>query len=147
MTTAFLRRLPKVQLHCHLEGTLRAATFLELAAHHGVSTTYTPGDTGAFVERDAAARTPENVYAFADFQEFLLTFAAVSRSLSDPGDYGRLAAEYAADAIAQNVMYAELFISPSVWLFFHPDLDVRACVGAIRDAFSAAHRSAGIELR
>ncbi len=147
MTSAFLRGLPKIQLHCHLEGTLRAATFLELAAHHGVSTTYSPGETDAFVERDAAARTPENVYAFADFQEFLLTFAAVSRSLSDPGDYGRLAAEYAADAIAQNVMYAELFISPSVWMFFHPELDVRDCVGAIRNAFSAANRSAGIELR
>lgn len=147
MTPDFLRRLPKVQLHCHLEGTLRAATFLELAARHGVSRTYRPRATGAFAQRDAAAAECDTVYAFADFQEFLLTFAAVSRSLKEPADYGRLATEYAADAIAQNVIYGELFISPSVWLFFHPDLDVRACVRAIRDAFAAANVRSGIELR
>jgi len=148
MTSDFLRRLPKIQLHCHLEGTLRATTFLELAARHGVSTTYSPRETGAFAGAGTVAEPdPGAVYAFADFREFLLTFAAVSRSLKEPADYGRLATEYAADAIAQNVIYGELFISPSVWLFFHPDLDVRDCVSAIRDAFAAANVNAGIELR
>ena len=148
MTSAFLHRLPKIQLHCHLEGTLQVATFLELAARHGVSTTYRPRADGAFAHAEVRSPPDRNaIYAFADFQEFLLTFAAVSRSLKEPPDYGRLATEYAADAIAQNVVYGELFISPSVWLFFHPDLDVRACVRAIRDAFSAAYVRAGIELR
>ena len=148
MTTSFLRRLPKVQLHCHLEGTLRAATFLDLAARHGVSTTYRPHEDGAFAKTGVGAPgDPDAVYAFADFQEFLLTFAAVSRSLKDPDDYGRLAEEYAADAVAQNVVYGEIFISPSVWLFFHRELDIRACVTAIRDAFSDAHDRSGIELR
>lgn len=136
MTDEFLRRLPKVQLHCHLEGTLRAATFLDLARRHGVALTYSRGDRGVHptVARDI---DPDAVYDFPDFQAFLMTFAAVSRSLARPEDYGRLAFEYVEDAVAQNVAYAELFISPSVWQFFHPEIDVRACFQAMRDAFDA----------
>jgi adenosine deaminase len=78
------------------------------------------------------------VYRFADFQEFLMTFAAVSRSLAEPADYARLAAEYVEDALAHNVEHAELFISPSVWQFFHPAIDVRECLHAMREAFDAA---------
>lgn len=117
---------------------MRAATFLELAAKHGVATTYRPKAGGAFEDEPEAASSPEDVYRFANFGEFLLTFAAVSRSLRDPEDYARLAREFAADAIAQNVIYGELFVSPSVWQFFHPDIDVRACVQAIRTALDQA---------
>ncbi|MDQ2681745.1 MAG: adenosine deaminase [Candidatus Eremiobacteraeota bacterium] len=138
-----LRALPKVQLHCHLEGTLRAATFIELAERHGVETVYRPASLdGGFAHRqnpvaslEAKAGNSDDVYRFADFGEFLLTFAAVSRSLKEPEDYARLAAEYAEDAIAQSVMYAELFISPSVWRFFHPELDPREAIVAMRRAF------------
>lgn len=136
-TTEFLRALPKVQLHCHLEGTLRAATFIDLARRHGVALTYNPRGDEALpaVAHDADAET---VYRFADFRQFLMTFAAVSRSLAEPADYGRLAAEYVEDALSHNVSYAEVFVSPSVWQFFHPEIDVRACVRAMRDAFDAA---------
>lgn len=126
MTTGeFLRDVPKVQLHCHLEGTLRADTFTDLARRHGVALTYRGG--GADGE----------AYRFKDFGEFLMTFAAVSRSLAEPVDYGRLAREYVEDALAQNVAYAELFISPSVWQYFHPEIDVRSCMREMRDAFDA----------
>ena len=135
-TVEFLRRLPKVQLHCHLEGTLRAATFLDLARQHGVALTYSPGDS-AVLPTDTLDADPDTIYDFPDFQTFLMTFAAVSRSLAQPEDYGLLAFEYVEDAVEQNVAYAELFISPSVWQFFHPEIDVRACVEAMRDAFDA----------
>ena len=32
----YLRRVPKVELHCHFEGTVRASTFADLAREHGV---------------------------------------------------------------------------------------------------------------
>jgi adenosine deaminase len=135
--------LPKIHLHCHLEGALRAATFIELAAKHGVATTYRPKAGEAFEGVPEAPASPDDVYRFATFGEFLLTFAAVSRSLSDPDDYARLAREFAIDALAQNVIYAELFVSPSVWQFFHPDIDVRVCVQAIRAALDDAARESG----
>ncbi len=119
-----VHRIPKVQLHCHLEGTMRAETFRELARTYGL-------------ESVRAAAPLERTYAFATFREFLLTFAEVCKVLRGPADYARIAREYARTAIAQNVRYAELFVSPSVWTFFHPELDVRACVEAIAAALRA----------
>ncbi len=137
-TDTFLRAFPKIQLHCHLEGTLRASTFLDLARRHGVALTYSP--------RGAESDDPEDLYRFADFGEFLLAFAAASRSLAEPGDYERLAAEYVDDAIAQNVLYGEVFISPSVWQFFNPNLDVRECVRRMRVAFDTSRERIEIAL-
>ncbi len=128
-----LLALPKVQLHCHLEGTVRAETFRALAAHHGVKSPRADGPL-------------ETTYAFATFGEFLLTFAEVCKVLREPDDFARVAHDYVADAAAQNVRYAEIFISPSVWTYFHRDLDVRATVTAIRDVLDRAGRASGLEV-
>jgi adenosine deaminase len=144
LTPELLRSMPKVQLHCHLEGTLRSASFIDLAGKHGVALTYRPKNAGPF-PADEPPALGSDPYAFRDFEGFLLTFAAVSRSLAEPADYARLAAEYLEDALAQNVAYAELFISPSVWQFFHKTIDVRACVAAIRGECERV-RGSGIEV-
>src|SRR5579862_6093253 len=148
-------RIPKVHLHCHLEGCLRSETFVELAAKHGVPLRYKPGGTGgssfdsAQDDTDSgqddtgSARDP---YRFETFQEFLYIFAAVSRSLRHPDDYARLAREFVEDALAQNVIYGELFVSPSVWTFFNPDLDVRACFEALVHELRAAQPRATFKL-
>jgi adenosine deaminase len=127
-----LAALPKVQLHCHLEGTVRAETFRSLARKYGL-------DLG---ERADPSRT----YAFATFGEFLLLFAKVTETLRAPDDFARVARDYAVDAAAQGVVYAEIFVSPSVWTFFHRDLDVRATVEAIRAALDETGRPLGLEV-
>jgi adenosine deaminase len=127
-----LSTLPKVQLHCHLEGTVRAATFRALAAKYRV-------DLG---DRADPART----YAFTTFGEFLLLFAKVAETLREPDDFARIARDYVVDAAAQGVAYAEIFVSPSVWTFFHKTLDVRATVEAIRAALDEFGRPLGIEV-
>ncbi|MBC5804147.1 MAG: adenosine deaminase [Candidatus Eremiobacteraeota bacterium] len=134
MQAPLIARQPKVQLHCHLEGTVRAATFRELAAQRGVASARASGP-------------PEATYAFATFRDFLLTFAEVCKTLQRPEDYARVAREYAADAAAQNVRYAEIFISPSVWTFFHAGLDVNACVRAMRDTLDAEESRTGLRVR
>lgn len=145
---ALAESIPKVHLHCHLEGTLRPQTFVELAAKHGVPLRYRPqpAEGGAFVDEPSEHVDPSDPYRFADFGEFLLAFAAASRSLAGPDDYARLAREFVEDALAQNVIYGELFISPSVWTFFHPQLDVRACVEAIVDRLRAVRSQATFAL-
>jgi len=131
--SAFVRALPKVQLHCHLEGTVRAETFRELAALRGIES--------------ARARGPlANTYAFKTFGEFLLTFAEVCKTLQQPEDYARIAHDFALDAATQNVRYAEVFISPSVWTFFHPLLDVHATLTAMRAALDEACARHGMEV-
>jgi adenosine deaminase len=134
-------RIPKVHLHCHLEGCLRPESFVELAGRHGVPLRYHPKNKAvdaAFVDEPAEPVDPSDPYRFKDFEEFLLIFAAVSRSLQHPDDYARLAREFVEDALSQNVMYGELFVSPSVWTFFNPALDIRetmeAIVGELRKA-------------
>jgi len=138
-------RIPKIHLHCHLEGSLRAQTFVELAGKHGVPLRYRPKlSESSFETRaarapqdDIAARVPRDdtegvdPYRFESFEEFLYIFAAVSRSLQEPEDYARLAREFVEDALAQSVIYGELFVSPSVWTFFNPRLDLRATMEAI----------------
>ena len=129
----FIRKLPKVQLHCHLEGTVRPETFRELAAQRGVASARA---TGPF----------EATYAFGTFGEFLLTFAEVCKTLQRPEDYARLARDYVIDAAAQNVRYAELFVSPSVWTFFHGELDVLDTVAAMREAFDEEGAKRGVSV-
>ena len=133
MTPERVRELPKVQLHCHLEGTVRAETFRELAGRRGLAS-------------DRASGPLESTYAFSTFREFLLTFAEVCKTLREPEDYARIATDYAQTALAQNVAYAEIFISPSVWTFFHHDLDVVGCVAAIREALDAATQPHDVEI-
>jgi adenosine deaminase len=129
--STFASAVPKVQLHCHLEGTIRPQRFRDLAKRRGV-------DIGARADGPI-----EQAYAFADFRAFLLLFADVCKTLARPEDYAQLAGDYAADASRRNVLYAEVFISPSVWTFFHRELDVRASVEAIRAALDAAERDGG----
>ncbi|MBV9085818.1 MAG: hypothetical protein JOZ62_24350, partial [Acidobacteriaceae bacterium] len=139
-----LRRLPKVQLHCHLEGTVRPATFVELARRYGVPTEYRP--KGA----DAAATTAQTVgsiYHFNGFQEFLFKFAAVCRCLQQPADYARVLREYAEDAVAHGVMYAELFVSPQTWQFFHTTLDVNEVFGDLQSTAAEVEAKAGLKIR
>jgi adenosine deaminase len=129
-----LRAFPKVQLHCHLEGTLEPFRFRELAAKHGV-------DIGP------RALVPlEEVYRFASFREFLLLFRDVSEVLRTPDDFAALASDYARDAAAQGVRYAEVFVSPSVWTWFHHEVDVPAIFAALRTAFDDAQRTSGLEV-
>lgn len=132
MADLLAKRIPKVHLHCHLEGSLRAQTFVELARRRGVPLRYRPD--GATV----AEPNENDPYRCADFREFLYAFAAVSRALAVPDDYARLAREFVEDALAQNVVYGELFVSPSVWTFFHPELDVREATAAIVAELRAA---------
>lgn len=115
--------IPKVQLHCHLEGTVREQTFRALAAQAGIE----PRD-----------------YRFATFVDFLYLFRDVLRALRSPDDYARIAREYVEDAAAQGVAYAELHVSPSAWTRLHPSLSVRATVEAIRGALDASGAPHGL---
>src|SRR5579884_1310378 len=125
-----LRALAKVQLHCHLEGTVRAETFRSLAAKHGV-------DLG---ERADPAQT----YAFATFREFLLLFAKVTETLRAPEDYARIARDYVADAASQGVRYAEVFVAALVSTFTHRRPDPRAGGAAVSAALAAAVAEHGV---
>jgi aminodeoxyfutalosine deaminase len=96
----FIRRLPKAELHLHLEGTITPATLVELSARH---------DARPFTLAEAEA-----LYRFTDFTEFINAFKAVTRRLISPEDY-ELAAWRMIEALAaQGVVHAEVYISVGV---------------------------------
>ncbi|MGO9324106.1 MAG: adenosine deaminase [Terracidiphilus sp.] len=105
----FIRRLPKAELHLHLEGTIAPATLVELSARH---------DTVPLTHHDAEA-----LYRFSDFTEFIESFKAVTRRLRDPEDYEIVAWRMMEHLAAQGVVHAEVFISVGViymWRNFDP---------------------------
>lgn len=100
--------LPKAELHLHLEGSLRPATVVELAARHGVTVT----------EQEVAAR-----YQYADFHGFLEAYKWVTSFLRTPADCALATERLADELIAQNVVYAEVTLSAGVMLWRSQDAD------------------------
>jgi adenosine deaminase/aminodeoxyfutalosine deaminase len=95
---AFIRRLPKAELHLHLEGTILPATLVELSARH---------DTQPLNLAEAEA-----LYRFTDFTGFLDAFRAVCKQLIGPEDYELAAWRMIEHLAAQGIVHAEV-LSPS----------------------------------
>jgi hypothetical protein len=97
---ALLRRLPKAELHIHIEGSLEPELIFRLAARNGVALPY------ASVEALRAA------YAFSDLQSFLDIYYAGASVLLHEQDFFDMAWAYFERAAADSVVHAELFFDP-----------------------------------
>ena len=97
VTTEHVRRLPKVELHCHIEGASRAGTIKELAEANGVT----------FPVED-----PADLYHFTDLNQFLDIYGVVCASLQSADDFHRITYECLEDAVEAGVRYREMFFSP-----------------------------------
>jgi adenosine deaminase/aminodeoxyfutalosine deaminase len=107
---AFIRRLPKVELHLHLEGTILPSTLVELSRHHDAQP-LTLGEA-------------ESIYQFIDFTGFLNAFKAVCDRLITPEDYELAAWRMAQHLAEQGVVHAEVYISVGViYHWRNPDPD------------------------
>ncbi len=93
-----LDQLPKVELHCHVEGTMRPSTVLELAARNRVPLPTTDLD---------------ELYRYGSLDEFLAVFWLVQSCLCSRHDWSRLAYESVVDAAAHGRVYAETFFTPA----------------------------------
>ncbi len=126
----FIRRLPKAELHLHLEGTIAPATLVELSARH---------DVVPLTHHDAEA-----LYRFSDFTEFIESFKAVTRRLRDPEDYEIVAWHMMEQLAAQGVVHAEVYISVGV-IYMWRNFDPR-CFEPIFAALERARERAAREL-
>jgi adenine deaminase len=125
---ALITRLPKVELHLHIEGTLEPELMVALADKHGL-----PHKT---VDELRAA------YRFENLQSFLDLYYAGCDVLRDRDDFARLARAYFDRAAADNVVHAELFFDPQTHTARGIAIDV--VIGGLRDAMSEAHARHGI---
>jgi adenosine deaminase len=95
-----LLRMPKAELHIHIEGSLEPELIFELAQKNGVALGY------ASVEALRAA------YSFTDLQSFLDLYYAGASVLLTEADFYAMAMAYFRRAAADNVVHAELFFDP-----------------------------------
>ncbi len=99
----FYKALPKVELHRHLEGSLRLRTLLEVARAHGMDL------FGTDRLRPLVQIREEDPYTS---QNFLSKFQTLRKFYRSPDVIGRITQEAVADAAADNVCYMELRFTP-----------------------------------
>ena len=126
----FIRRLPKAELHLHLEGTIAPATLVELSARH---------DSRRLTLAQAKA-----LYRFSDFTEFIESFKAVTRRLRDPEDYELAAWRMMQQLAKQGIVHAEVYISVGV-IYMWRNFDPR-CFEPIFESLERARQRAAREL-
>ncbi|RME36542.1 MAG: adenosine deaminase family protein [Thermoflexia bacterium] len=100
----FFHRMPKVDLHRHLEGSLRVQTLVEIAAEHGVDL---PAQDPKVLRQYVQARGEE-----PDYHGFLAKFRLLRRFYRSREAVERMTFEVIADAAADNVRYLELRFNP-----------------------------------
>jgi adenosine deaminase len=91
----FARHMPKVELHVHLEGSIRPATLLQLAERNNVKLPVQ--DTNGLRE----------FYRFRDFAHFVTVYETIAECLRTPDDYRLIAYEFGSDCARQHIRYAE----------------------------------------
>jgi adenosine deaminase len=121
-----LDRLPKIELHCHVEGTMRPSTVADLAAKNG---------------RTLPVEDPQELYHYTSLDEFLSVFWLVQECLAEPSDWARLAYESVVDGAAHGLVYRESFFTPA------RHLEMGQCLGDIvaglQDGLAAAEADTG----
>jgi adenosine deaminase len=115
---AWLERLPKVELHLHLEGAIPEAVLWDLIHKYG-------GDREVADRQALAGRL-----RFRDFEHFIDTWVWKNGFLREYDDFTLIAEAVARSLSAQNVIYAEVFFSPRDFRRF--GLETQALAAAIR---------------
>jgi adenosine deaminase len=96
----FARRIPKAELHLHIEGTLEPELMFELAQRNSLPLPY------------ASAEAAREAYTFHNLQSFLDLYYAGCSVLRTEGDFFELTRAYLARAAGQGVRHAEIFFDP-----------------------------------
>ena len=119
-----IRRMPKAELHLHLEGTLEPELIFALAKRNGVRLPY------------ASPEALRAAYDFGDLQQFLDLYYTGCGVLLTERDFFDLAMAYFERAAAENVCHAEVFFDPQA----HTARGI--AIEAVFEGFLAAAREA-----
>jgi aminodeoxyfutalosine deaminase len=92
---------PKIELHVHLEGTVRAGTLLQIARRNDVP-----------LSADSVEGLAE-LYEFRDFAHFLQTWLVTTRALQTEQDFRQVVVDYAAEAASHGAVYLEGIFTPA----------------------------------
>jgi adenosine deaminase len=119
-----LRRMPKAELHIHIEGSLEPELIFALAKRNGVALPF------------ASVEELRRAYAFSNLQSFLDIYYAGASVLIKERDFYDMTRAYLLRAAQDNVVHAELFFDPQTHTARGVSMDTvingiyRACVDA-----------------
>jgi adenosine deaminase len=119
--------LPKVELHCHIEGTMRAKTLVELAARDG---------------RTLRTTKPADLYRYDSLDGFLELFWLAQSCLAGRDDWARVAHESVVDGAAHGLVYRESFFTPARHLAVGQDLE--DIVEGLEDGLAVGEQETGL---
>lgn len=118
---------PKIELHVHLEGTVRPDTLRAIAKRNDYAL---PDDL-------------EERYAFRDFADFIEVFELCTGALARYDDFRQIVVDYAAEAAAHGAVYLEGIFAPGLWR----GLDTDEVFGGYCDGAREAWELHGVEVR
>lgn len=130
---AYIRALPKAELHLHIEGSLEPGMLLALAEKHGIELPY-----------DSKAALQE-AYSFTQLQDFLDIYFKGAGVLLDADDFYQLTRAYLERVHADGVVHCEIFFDPQT----HTDRGVpfATVMDGISRALKDGERDLGISSR
>lgn len=114
-SSRLIARLPKAELHLHLEGTVDPATLSELSRRHNTplpteNNRYNVEGSGDFLSEEAV----ERLYSYTDFMGFMMAFKSVTERLREPEDYELITYRLMEKLSQENVLHAEVYVSVGV---------------------------------
>ena len=131
--SSFIARLPKAELHVHIEGTFEPELMFEIGARNNVALPYrSVGELRA-------------AYDFKNLQEFLDIYYAGTSVLLRDQDFFDLTWAYCQRAAEQNVKHAEIFFDPQA----HTDRGIpfETVLDGIDQALTDARSKLGLSSR
>ncbi len=132
---SFFEKLPKTDLHVHLDGSLRLPTILELAEGEGV-------DLGVSSEDELRRRLHCGEHA-GSLPEYLKAFELTLKVMQSEESLRRVAYELGVDAAKESVRYMEVRYSPM--LHTRSGIRLTAVVEAVLDGLRSAQKDHGIQ--
>ena len=130
-TGEFVRRLPKAELHLHLEGTATPETLVELSERH---------PAGRLTLEQARA-----LYRYVDFTGFLMAFKAITERLLTADDYELITWRMTQALAAQGVVHAEVYVSVGV-VYYWRRIEFEPLFAGMERARLRAERELGITI-
>ncbi len=126
----FIKRLPKAELHLHIEGSLEPELMFRLAKKNNVTIPYSS------VEEVRAA------YDFNNLQSFLDIYYAGAKVLITQDDFYDLTWEYVLKCVENNIVHTEIFFDPQT----HTErgIEFATVINGIKQALADAEKQYGI---
>jgi adenosine deaminase len=126
---SLIRRIPKTDLHVHLDGSLRLPTLLEIAKTEQIELpSYTVEGLNELVFKDS----------YADLVEYLKTFGYSTAVMQRAEYLERIAYELAVDNQNEGVRYMEVRFAPQ--LHMHKDLDMKTILESVNNGLDRAKK-------